>query len=157
MRSTKTAIVAAMLVFGGCAASPGVASADPPALQPEPTTTVDHDGTYAVGTDIVPGTYSSAGPVGNGTCYWKRLGGPNAGDIVDNAMSKQPQVVQIDPADTTFKTNGCQPWQITDAASPDGTTPGALPALVAQAQLRTYINTLNSNARQFDGTQLPQP
>ncbi|MDT7765931.1 MAG: hypothetical protein QOC63_5351, partial [Mycobacterium sp.] len=30
------------------------------------------DGTYTVGKDIQPGTYSSAGPVGNGACYWKR-------------------------------------------------------------------------------------
>jgi hypothetical protein len=157
MRSKNNAIVAAMLVLAACAASAGVARADPPAPPPEPMTTMDHDATYAVGTDIAPGTYSSAGPVGNGTCYWKRLGGPTASDIVDNAMSKKPQVVQIDPTDTAFKSNGCQPWQNTDSASPDGTTPGILSALTAQAQLRTYINTLNSNARQFDGGQLPQP
>ena len=63
----------------------------------------------------------------------------------------------IRPTDTAFKTTGCQPWQKTDSAGPDGPTPGIVSALIAQAQLRTYIDTLNSNARQFDGKQLPQP
>ena len=79
----------------------------------------DHDGTYSVGTDIVPGTYSSAGPVGSGRCYWKRLSGPNGNDIIDNALSSKPQVVQIGPSDTAFKTDGCQPWQKTDPVSVD--------------------------------------
>ena len=84
-------------------------------------------------------------------------GGPNGSDIIDNALSTKPQVVQIDPTDTAFKTDGCQPWQKTDSASADGTTPGVLPALIAAAQLHTYIDSLNSNAGHFDGSQLPQP
>jgi hypothetical protein len=51
-------------------------------------------GTYSVGSDIVPGTYSSAGPAGSGRCYWKRLTGPNGNHIIDNALSSKPQVVQ---------------------------------------------------------------
>jgi hypothetical protein len=157
MRSNSTAIVAAMLVLAGCGASAGIASADPPAPPPEPMTTIDHDGTYSVGTDIVPGTYSSAGPVGSGTCYWKRLSGLNGSDIIDNAMSSRPQVVQIDRSDKAFRTDGCQPWQMTDSPSADGQAPADIPALIAQAQLRTYIDTLNAHARQFDGAQLPRP
>ena len=84
---------------------------------PAPKTTIDNDGTYAVGTDIAPGIYSSAGPVGNGTCYWKRTGNPD-GNLIDNALSKKPQVVQIDPTDKSFKTIGCQPWQLTPDATP---------------------------------------
>ena len=115
---------AAGLLLAGWAASGGVAGADPePTPPPGPKTAIDHDGTYAVGTDIAPGTYSSAGPVGNGTCYWKRLGNPD-GNLIDNALSKKPQVVQIDPTDKTFKTSGCQPWQLTpDAAVPANTPP----------------------------------
>jgi hypothetical protein len=78
-----------------------------------------------VGTDIVPGTYTSAGPVGSGTCYWKRLSGDDGKQLVDNALSKKPQVVRIDPSDKSFKTDGCQPWQKNDAAVPD---PGKSPA-----------------------------
>ena len=140
--SVAARLAAAGLVIGGCAVSAGVAYADPeptpspapsPAASPAPSqaaspapglkTTIDRDGTYAVGTDIAPGTYSSAGPVGNGTCYWKRLGNPD-GNLIDNALSKKPQVVQIDPTDKTFKTSGCQPWQLTpDAAVPANTPP----------------------------------
>jgi hypothetical protein len=129
---------AAALVIGGCAVSAGVAYADPDSTEPSPTdspapsaavspgsgpkTAIDHDGTYAVGTDIAPGTYSSAGPVGNGACYWKRTGNPD-GNLVDNSMSKKPQVVRIEPTDKAFKTDGCQPWQLTPDANPPASAP----------------------------------
>jgi hypothetical protein len=125
---SKAALVAARWVVAGVmlagwAASAGVAGADPdPSPPPGPKTTIDKDGTYAVGSDIAPGTYSSAGPVDNGTCYWKRLGNPD-GNLIDNALSKKPQVVQIDPTDKSFKTSGCQPWQLTPDATPPANTP----------------------------------
>ena len=100
---------------------------------------MDHDGTYAVGSDIAPGIYSSAGPVGNGTCYWKRVNGSNT---VDNAMSRKPQVVSIDPGDTAFKTDGCQPWQLT----PDAVPPAPLSPLAAGAQLGGLIGIINNGA-----------
>jgi hypothetical protein len=90
-----------------------------------------------VGKDIMPGTYSSAGPVGNGACYWKRTGNPD-GNLIDNAMSKKPQVVQIDAGDKAFKTSGCQPWQNTG-----GTPPGDVPGPVAGAQLQANLGILN--------------
>ncbi|OBH08800.1 hypothetical protein [Mycobacterium sp. E3247] len=104
------------------APSPGASPAASPA--PGPKTSIDKDGIYNVGTDIVPGIYSSGGPVNNGTCYWKRTGNPD-GNIIDNSMSKKPQVVQIDPTDKAFKTSGCQPWQLTPDATPPPTTPPA--------------------------------
>jgi hypothetical protein len=133
--SKSTAIAAAALMVLGWGAAAGLASADPPAPAPAPgpppgpapagpKTTIDHDGVFAVGTDIVPGIYTSAGPIGNGVCYWKRLG-DDAKQPIDNAMSKKPQVVKIDPTDKTFKTDGCQAWQKNDAAIPD---PGKSPA-----------------------------
>jgi hypothetical protein len=126
--------VVAGVIVAGWAASAGVAGADPeptppppsPAASPGPApgakTTIDKDGTYAVGTDIAPGIYSSAGPVDNGSCYWKRMGNPD-GALIDNALSKKPQVVQIDPTDKAFKTSGCQPWQLTPDANPPATAP----------------------------------
>jgi hypothetical protein len=121
--------VAAAIVLVGAVASGATAQADPepappaPAPGPEPgpepgpapKTSIDSDGTYAVGVDILPGTYSSAGPVGEGACYWKRVSGTN---IVDNALTKKAQIVQIDATDTSFVTNECQPWQLTDAPVP---------------------------------------
>jgi hypothetical protein len=124
MKSTRTAAVAAAIVLVGAAVSTATAQADPapepppapaPAPSPAPKTTMDADGTFAVGTDIQPGTYSSAGPVDGGACYWKRV---NGSDIVDNALTKKAQIVQIEPTDTSFTTNKCQPWQLTDAPVP---------------------------------------
>lgn len=105
------------------AAAPGPAPEATPAPEgsPEseapavPQTSIDADGTYKVGVDIVPGTYSTAGPITDGVCYWKRT---SAGELVDNALTKKPQVVQIKADDTTFTTNDCQTWQLTNAAPP---------------------------------------
>lgn len=110
--------MAAAIVLVASAASAASAQADPepePSPAPAPATSIDADGTYAVGVDIQPGTYSSAGPIGDGACYWKRLNGTN---IVDNAMTKKAQIVQIDGTDTSFTTSECQPWQLTDAPVP---------------------------------------
>jgi hypothetical protein len=122
VRRSRTAAVTAALLLAGCCASAGVAHADP-SPPPAPTTTIDADGTYAVGTDIEPGTYASAGPVGDGACYWKRV---NGSDLLDNALTKKPQVVLIEPTDTAFTTNHCQPWQKTDAPVPAQVAPGDL-------------------------------
>ena len=117
--------IAATLIVAEWSVSVAMANADPvpPPPPPGPQTTIAGDGTYAVGSDIAPGTYESAGPVADGACYWKRV---NGGDIVDNALSKKPQFVQIDPTDTAFTTNDCQPWQKTDAAPPPQPAPGDL-------------------------------
>jgi hypothetical protein len=129
MRSTGKAALATAIVLVGAAASTATAQADPtPAPPPAPKTTIDGDGTYAVGKDIAPGTYSSAGPVGDGACYWKRVNGTS---IVDNALSKKAQIVQIDPTDTSFSTNECQAWQLTDAPVPQS-GPGDLMGALGQ-------------------------
>ena len=84
-------------------------------------TTIDADGSYAVGTDIAPGVYQSAGPVDEGACYWKRT----AGDaMVDNALTKKPAFVQILPTDTSFSTSDCQAWQLTNQPMPPQPGPG---------------------------------
>ena len=138
MSAKRTAVAAAAVVLAAGGLSAGVAGADPPG----PKTTIDHDGTYKVGTDIVAGTYSSAGPVGGRTCYWKRLSGPDGNEVVDNAISKKAQVVEIDPGDRAFKTDGCQPWQMTDPAN----APADLSPSDAEAQLHGFLNDLNTRA-----------
>src|SRR3954469_7102153 len=117
---SRIAAAAAVLVVGW-SASIAVASADPvpPPPPPGPKTSFGN-GTYTVGADITPGVYQSAGPVNDGACYWKRVNGDG---IVDSAMTKKPQIVQIDPADTTFTTSECQQWQKTDAAPPPPASP----------------------------------
>ncbi len=102
-------------------------------------TTIDHDGTFTVGTDIVAGTYSSAGPVDSGTCYWKRLAADQS--TIDNALTKKPQTVEILPSDNAFKTNGCQAWQLTDAAAP-----AAVPPQLAGLQFQGMLAELYARA-----------
>jgi hypothetical protein len=149
--------IAAAVALGGCMAAAGIASADPPPPAPppppEPKTSIEHDGTYAVGTDLVAGTYSSAGPVEGATCYWKRVGGPDGNTIVANAMTKKPQVVQIDAGDKMFKTDSCQPWQKTDGAQ----APEGVPPLLAGPQLRALLEILNAGAGASGAGQLPPP
>ncbi|MCW2551806.1 MAG: hypothetical protein JWR78_1587 [Mycobacterium sp.] len=152
----KKAAAAAVFAVAVAGAVPGVAGADPatptPAPPAAPKTTIDADGTYAVGTDIAPGVYSTAGPVGDGACFWKRLGNPD-GATIDNALTKKPQTVEIDPTDQSFKTNGCQPWQLTDGAAPPQAS-GLAPAL-AGLQLQAMMAQLN--ARAAASGQAPSP
>jgi len=128
---------------GPTATDPAATDPDAPTTPPAvPKTTIDADGTYAVGTDIVPGVYSSAGPVDNGTCYWKRTSNPD-GATLDNALTKKPQTVQIDPTDKSFKTDGCQPWQLTNGAAPP---PPDMPPALAGLKLQAYMAQLNARA-----------
>lgn len=150
-------ILTATLVLVGAGLHSGIASAGPPQLPQEPTTTIDRDGTFVVGTDIAAGVYSSPGPIGGGRCYWARLSGLHSSDIIDSAMSSRPQVVEIQTSDKLFKTDGCQPWRTTDTVGAQGATTGELPASAAEAQLHTYIDSLNLAARQLVGEQLPRP
>jgi hypothetical protein len=147
-------LAAAALAVSALLPATGVAAADPttppPAPPPVPQTTMDHDGTYAIGTDIVAGTYASAGPVEGDKCYWRRIGGDDGNTTLDNALTGKPQVVQIEPTDMAFKTNGCQPWQLTDAPPP-----GQNPPWLSQIQLRHYLDVLNGLAGQSGNGQLP--
>lgn len=129
----------AQLATGAAALLLAMSSAGPASAQPAPTppspspappaagalkTSIDADGTYKVGVDIAPGTYTSGGPNG-GACYWKRA---NGDQLVDNAMTKKPQTVRIEPTDTTFTTASCMPWQLAPcgAACPPPPAPNAL-------------------------------
>lgn len=109
-------LAAAALLVGWWTSTPA-AHADPAEIPapPGPPSDIAGTGTFAVGSQIEPGTYRSAGPVEDGACYWKRVSGDT---LVDNAMSKQPQIVQIQASDTSFKTSDCQPWQRIDDCLP---------------------------------------
>jgi hypothetical protein len=154
------AMFAAVVACGLASAVSASAEPTPPAPVPAPPAdhgtpaspgpvAMDQDGTFAVGTQILPGVYTSAGPLPGDTCYWRRIGADNS--TVDNALSKKPQVVQIDVADVAFKTNGCQPWQLTPGAPP----PNQNPPWLSQLQLRHSLDILNGLAGQSGNGQLP--
>lgn len=113
MKAALAAIPATVVLLVGWFSAGGSALADPASPAPKPPaapkTVIDADGSYVVGTDIAPGTYRSDGPVEGKACYFKRLRGD---EVVDSALTKQPQVIQIEPTDTVFKTDRCQPWQL---------------------------------------------
>lgn len=66
------------------------------------------DGTFAVNTDIVPGTYSASGQ----GCYWARLSGfsGESPNLITNHFGSGPTTVAISPSDVGFKTHGCGTW-----------------------------------------------
>ena len=107
------------------------------------------NGTFAVGADIAPGVYASAGPVEGETCYWRRIGADNV--TVNNALTSQPQLIAIEATDVAFKTRGCQPWQLTL----DGIPPEEIPPWLAQLRLRHELNVLNGLAGASGNGQLP--
>lgn len=159
--------VAAMALAGFVAAGPAGAEPAEPAPPAPPATSapdaapaaplnvIDKDGTYTVGSDIVPGVYASAGPFPEGTCSWRRMapvvtdGEP--GETLDRAFTKQPQVVEIKADDGSFKTTGCQTWTLTNQPLP---APGMGP-LMAGLQWKLYLDTLNRNAQQFEANPPP--
>ena len=154
---------AAIVVALGCGLNgPGIATADPgdPSIPapapvvpsapgPAPTGPLIEDGTFAVGTDIAPGVYASAGPVEGETCYWRRIGADNV--TLNNALTSQPQLIAIEATDVAFKTRGCQPWQLTQ----DGIPPEEIPPWLAQLRLRNELNVLNGLAGASGNGQLP--
>lgn len=152
MRSITRAACAAATALGVLAGTGATATAEPPAPAPPPAprAAIDIDGVYAVNTDIVPGTYASAGPVGDGVCYWKRIDG--TGSTLDNAMTKKAQIVAITPTDASFKTSGCQAWQLTNAAPPSAGSP-----LLNGLKMQGYMALINGMAGMAGPVPPPPP
>ena len=67
------------------------------------------DGTYQVGTDIAPGTYTSGG---GSPCYWARLSGfgGTPTDVIADDIASGSQVVTVKSSDTGFTSAGCGAW-----------------------------------------------
>lgn len=138
----------ALALAGLCAAGTAHAEPEPSPAPPAPATAIQTNGTYAVGTDIAPGTYQSPGPVDGDACYWKRAAGD---ELLDNAMSKKAQAVQIEATDTTFTTRGCQPWQKTDCA------PGCLPAPASPLDVLSQLGRVLTGPKTPPAPSAPAP
>ncbi len=105
--SPAAAFAVAGLILAGWAGSVGLAGADP---EPARLRAIDSDGTYAVVTSLRHVQLRRPGRrrhTAIGSSGWLD------GALIDNALSKKPQVVTIEPTDKAFKTHGCQPWQNT--------------------------------------------
>jgi len=66
-------------------------------------------GTFAVGSQVAPGTWRSDGP---DLCYWERLSGLTGGieEIVASAGVTGPTEVRVEPGDVAFSSFGCGAW-----------------------------------------------
>jgi hypothetical protein len=77
-----------------------------------PEATAMGDGTWAVGTDIVAGTYQATS---TGSCSWARLSsfsGVGAAVIASGDAAPGPFTVTISPSDVGFLSNGCGEWTL---------------------------------------------
>lgn len=101
----KTALIgAAFLSY--CPTS----SAGAPGGAPARSSGSSSDGTYLVGSDIAPGTYTTPGSPSGGQCYWKRLRNLNNDNhsIAGNDLFNGPGVVQVHGDDAAVKfSQGC--------------------------------------------------
>jgi hypothetical protein len=71
--------------------------------------TAFNDGTWQVGVDVAPGTYTSAGAAGT-DCYHARRTASTGGDILSSAVSRGPATVVLTEDDGWFETSGCATW-----------------------------------------------
>jgi hypothetical protein len=71
------------------------------------STRITADGTYRVGIDILPGTYSGYGA--GDSCYWETLSGLSGSfnEIIENYFGPARTIVTIPSSAKGFKVNGC--------------------------------------------------
>lgn len=77
-------------------------------------TEIPAEGTYFVGQQLQPGTYSSTS--NSDSCYWARLSdfSGTLDGIITNDFSAGPQMVTIELTDVGFKTSGCGKWVLAE-------------------------------------------
>ena len=108
-----------LLVGLSVACSSGPSSADSTTKDKPIATAVDPnaisgDGTFAVGSQVKPGSYRTAVPSDSVNCYYARLkdaSGSLESIIANNNGSPgSQQIVEIQQTDKYFKTQGCGTW-----------------------------------------------
>jgi hypothetical protein len=76
--------------------------------------TISGDGTFAVGSQVKPGTYRAAVPADSFGCYWERLKGASGSldDTIANGLGEpgSQQLVTIKSTDKFFHTERCGTW-----------------------------------------------
>lgn len=72
------------------------------------------DGTFAVGSQVKPGTYRAVVPADSVDCYYERLKDASGSfdSIIDNNTGRagSQQIVDIQATDRYFHTEGCGTW-----------------------------------------------
>jgi hypothetical protein len=74
------------------------------------------DGTWTIGEDIQPGTYTAVVPDDSFGCYWERLSGFSGelDDIIANGLADpgEQTTVTIEPSDVGFTSQDCGTWEL---------------------------------------------
>jgi hypothetical protein len=102
---------------------PSNEAAATPASTPTGLLTTFSDGTWAVGTQIAPGTYWTTG---GSDCYWARVSNLS-GDlsaIIANGVTIGQVIVTILPTDVGFDTQSCGTWSPLPSTGPQATSFG---------------------------------
>jgi hypothetical protein len=69
------------------------------------------EGTWTVGRDVEPGTYTTKAPVTTGRCYWKiSTSGTNGSDIIENDIVSGGSPTVTISAGQDFETSRCGDW-----------------------------------------------
>lgn len=117
------ALMAALAGCSGTTSAPATVTVTKPAYIPptsaaeQPTrNTIPGSGTYRIGVDVQPGTYSSTPTTGSSfaLCQWTRLkdlSGTPASTIALGNTAAGPIYVTIEPSDVAFNSFGCETWQ----------------------------------------------
>ncbi|WP_072805127.1 hypothetical protein [Rhodococcoides yunnanense] len=121
----KKSLIAAAVLAGTAFAGTGIASAAP--------ATSFGNGTWAVGSDIAPGTYVSAGSTDEYGCYWERASsfdGDFDSIIANDFVSPESgqAVVTIKASDVAFVSDYCGTWTLKAPAPAPAPVPAPLPA-----------------------------
>ena len=137
MNTKKAALIAVATVLGGltlaCSGASGTSAGGTTKDQPiaaassaaggsikpaaQPTTdpnAISGDGTFAVPSQVKPGTYRTVVPNDSLDCYYERLkdasGSFDAIIANNNGSPGSQQIVEIKATDKFFKTEGCGTW-----------------------------------------------
>lgn len=90
------------------------ASTGGPASVKPRTDGITGDGTFAVGSQVKPGTYRAVVPGDSFGCYWARLKAADGSidSIIANGNGDpgQQMIVTVKAADKWFETKGCGSW-----------------------------------------------
>lgn len=86
------------------------ASKPKPTTPPAPPAATIEEGTWAVPSEVKPGTYVSDG---GESCYWARLRNTSGSldSIIANSINPGRQRVTIRSTDKAFETTGCPTWR----------------------------------------------
>jgi hypothetical protein len=101
---------------GAAASAPPVVVATKAAAAVVDPNSITGDGTFAVGSQVKPGTYRTVVPSDSWGCYYERLKGASGefSDIISNgnANSGQQVLVTIKASDKYFHVERCGTWTL---------------------------------------------